>query len=223
MPYSKTFNRGKKPVRKRRAKTKNGQQDARIKNLENLILPSIEYKSRDILCTDASVPSTGYVNYPMFQLEQGHGHAQRVGDKVTLKSMNCSLSLTRADGTNLVRIIMCATPSSTHLTAADVLEYSSQVTHGNMVFSSPYKRRAANAEKTYQILYDKVYNLTGDISTIVDKWKCSLPKNGKQVEFQAIGSQQPDNFNVSVIAISDSTTSTHPKMGLVCRSKYIDL
>ena len=223
-PYSKTFNKGSKPTKKRRKpKNKNQAQDRRIKKLEQIIYPSIEYKARDISCSNAAVSTSSYVNYPMFQLEQGHGHSQRIGDKVTLKSMNCTLSLKRADSTNVVRVIIAATPSTSHLVIGDILEYSNYGVHGDMVFSSPYKRRAASAEKTYAVLFDKVYNLTTDVSLLVDKFKCKIPKKGKVCEFQAIGSQQPDNFNVSAIAISDSAAATHPVMNLIVRSKYIDL
>ena len=223
-PYSKTFNKGSKPTKRRRKpKNKNQAQDRRIAKLEQIIYPSVEYKSKDITCTNAAISTSTYVNYPMFQLEQGHGHAQRIGDKVTLKSMNCTLSLKRGDTTNVVRIIICATPSTSHLILSDVLEYSNYGVYGDMVFSSPYKRRAATAEKTYNILFDKVYNLTTDVGMLVDKFKCKIPKKGKVCEFQAIGSQQPDNFNVSVIAISDSAAATHPTMNLIIRSKYIDL
>jgi len=222
-PYNKTYNGGARKKFRKRKRTKNGQQDERIKKLENLIYPSIEWKSSDITCTSASIPSTSYVNYPMFQLAQGHGQAQRIGDDVMLKSMNCSLSLTKGDSANIVRLLMVATPSSSHLVASDVLEYSDLSIHGEMVFSSPYRRRASNTEKTFQVLFDKIYNVTGNVNTLVDKFKCKLPKNGKKCTFQATGSQQPDNFNISVIAISDSTSVPHPAMGLVVRSKYIDL
>ncbi len=223
--FNKTFNKGQKARRSRKPKTKNGQQDQRIKKLEQLVYPAVEYKSRDINTLQAAISSTAYVNYPMFQLEQGHGHSQRIGDKVTLKSMNCNLSLKKGDTTNVVRVIIAATPSTTHLVLSDVLTYSNTTTHGDAVFSSPYKRRATTAEKTYTILFDKVYNLTEEVDLIVDKFKCKIPggKKGKVCEFQAIGSQMPDNFNVSLMAISDSSAAGHPALSLNVRSKYIDL
>lgn len=222
--YNKTFNRGKKNRRSKKAKSTDGRQNQRIAKLENLLLPSLEFKSRDVTTSNAAISTSAYANYPMLQLEQGHGHSQRVGDKITLRSMNCKLALKKGDGTNVVRVILAATPSSTHLTLSDVLEYNNYTTHADMVFCSPYKRRAATAEKTYKIMFDKVYNLTEDVNTIVDSFKLDgIPKRGKQVEFQAIGSQQPDNFNVSLMAISDSTTSAHPQLSVIVRSKYIDL
>ena len=91
------FNKGKKRVKRRKAKTTDGRQNQRLKKLENLILPSIELKSRDIIASLAPISSSGYANQPLFQLEQGDDHNQRVGDKVTLKSMQVSLTVARQD------------------------------------------------------------------------------------------------------------------------------
>jgi hypothetical protein len=223
MPYSKTFHKGQKKRRKKKAKSTDGRQNQRIKKLEDLVYPSLEWKSIDIRCTDAGISTTPYVNYPMFQLAQGDGEGQRIGDQVNLKSMNCSLSLTRGDSANIVRLIIAATPDDTHLVASDILEYSNQTTYGEMVFSSPYRRRASTAAKGYQILFDKVYNISADVTTMVDKFMAKLPAKGKKCEFYGVGSTQPTNWNVSVIALSDSSAAPHPVMNLVVRSKYLDL
>lgn len=222
MVYNKTFVK-KKKTKKRRPKGKNNQQDARIKKLESLVYPSIEYKSRDILCTNAPVSTTPYANYPMVQVAQGTASNQRIGDEILLKAIDCSLTLTRGDSANIVRLIIAATPDDVNLVASDVLEYSNQTTHAEMVFSSPYKKKSTNTAKTYTILFDKVYNITGDITSMVDKFQCKLPAKGKTCHFSGLSSQQPDNFNVSVIAISDSSALPHPAMGLVVRSRYLDL
>ena len=74
----------KRKTRKRRPKTKNKQQDRRISKLEKFIYPTIEYKSRDIVATDAPISSSGYANQPMMQIEQGTANNQRIGDSVAL-------------------------------------------------------------------------------------------------------------------------------------------
>ena len=222
-PYSKTYREKKKTKKRRRIKGKNNQQDARIKKLESMVYPSIEFKSNDILCTNAPISTSPYANYPMVQVAQGTASNQRIGDEIQLKSMDCSLSLTKGDSANVVRVIIAATPDDVNLVASDVLEYSNQTTHAELVFSSPYKKKSTNSAKTYTILYDKLYNIPADVSTIVDKFQCKLPKKGLTCHFQGLASQQPDNFNVSVIALSDSSATPHPAMGLVVRSRYTDL
>lgn len=220
---TKTFNKGQKKRRTKRAKGVNNRQNQRIAKLENLLLPTIEYKSRDIVTSGAIVNSAGYTNFPMFQLAQGEGVSERIGDKVTLMSHQVSLSLVKGDANNIIRVIFAVTPSDDHLSLSDVLEYSSYTTHSELVFSSPYKQRASNTAKSYKILFDKVYNLTDDINTLVDKFRLMLPKKGKQVNFSGVASQQPDNYNLSMLAISDSTSVVHPQLHAIVRSKYIDL
>lgn len=221
--YNATFNKGQRRRKKRKPKTTDGKQNKRIAHLENILLPALEWKSRDINSFNAAITNVGYGNFPMFQLAQGDASDERVGDKVTLKSHNVSLSLTRADTSNIVRVIFAMTPSSTSLVLDDVLQYANYGVYGNAVFSSPYRKKASSTAKTYSILFDKVYNLTDDISTIVDKFKLKVPKKGRQVEFQGVASQMPDNYNLSLLAISDSTGIPHPIMDCSVRSKYIDL
>lgn len=219
-----TFKAGKQPSRAKKAKTVNGRQNQRIKRLEEVVLPAIERKSRDITAFGQSISSGGYSNQPLFQLEQGDGLNQRIGDKVTLKSMNVSLTLASQDTTNSIRILFIATPSTTAVTLDDVLEYGNYTTDGDMVFSSPYRRKAVTSENTYKIMFDKVYHFKSDMRLITDKFSLSgIPKSGRQCNFNSVGSVMPENFQVQILAISDSTASGHPAISYVVRSKYIDL
>ena len=45
--------------------------EKKIKKLENIAYPSIEWRSKDITTFDADVTNAGYANYPMFQLAKG--------------------------------------------------------------------------------------------------------------------------------------------------------
>lgn len=56
--YNKTFNKGKKYRRRKKAKSVNGKQNQRISKLENLLLPSLEYKSRDITTSNAAISTS---------------------------------------------------------------------------------------------------------------------------------------------------------------------
>jgi hypothetical protein len=205
------YNKGKKRVKKRKAKTTDGKQNQRIKKLENLILPAIERKSRDITAFGASISSGGYANQPLFQLEQGDAHNQRLGDKVTLRSMQVSLTLAAQDTTNSMRIIFLSTPSTTALSLDDVLEYGNYTTDGDMVFSSPYRRKAVTSENTYNIMFDKVYHFKDNMRLLTDKFELDkIPKSGRQCNFNTSGSVMPENFQVQILAVSDSTASPHP-------------
>ena len=125
------YNKGKKRAKARKAKTVNGKQNQRIKKLEKTVYGGVERKARDITAFGASISSGGYANQPLFQLEQGDGNNQRVGDKVTLRSMQVSLTLAAQDSTNSMRIIFLSTPSTTALSLDDVLEYGNYTTDGS--------------------------------------------------------------------------------------------
>jgi hypothetical protein len=198
-------------------------QDQRIKKLEKTLYPSIEKKSRDVRATVAPISSSGYNNQPMFQLEQGDEKNQRVGDKVCLTEHRFKCLVKKADGNNLMRIILAVTPSTTALSIGSVLEYGNYTTDAEQVFISPYKRVPSTAENTYQILYDKVVNLNDDQASFEIDKRIKCGKYGKQVSFNSAGSVMPENYHLCLLAISDSTAASHPTISYVLRSKYTDL
>lgn len=195
----------------------------RIVKLEDIIYPSIEWKNKDVAAFGQNVANTGYENYPMFQLAKGDTNSTREGDKVSLRHGTLHLSLTRGDTSNIIRVLIVATPSATFAGLSDVLEYHNFSTNGDAVFSSPYQVKATNSEQTYTVLADKVYQLKNDMSTVVDKIKIKLPKKGRSCEFVGDSSVAPNNYNISLLMISDSTATPHPKASYAMRWKYIDL
>ena len=195
----------------------------KVAKLEQLIYPGIDWKTKDTKAIAANIPNTPYQNYPMLAIGQGSGNNQRTGDKVSLRHGTLYLSLTRGDTSNIIRVLLVKTPSSTFAGLSDVLEYHDVSTDGDLVFSSPYQTIATNSEQTYQVLFDKVYQLKNDMSTVVDKIKLKLPKKGISCDFVGTSVVQPNNYNVSLLIISDSTAAPHPKASYVMRWKYIDL
>lgn len=207
----------------RRAPNRDKKQDKRITKLENIVYPSIEWKSKDINAFDTSITNAGYQNYPMFQLAKGDTNSTREGDKVSLRHGTLHLSLTRGDTSNIIRVLIVATPSATYAGLSDVLEYHSYSANADGVFSSPYQVKATNSEQTYKVLADRTYQLRNDQSTVTDKIKLKMPKKGKSCEFVGDTSVAPNNYNISLLMISDSTASPHPKASYMMRWKYIDL
>lgn len=221
---SKTFRKPSKARKQRKAKTKNARQDQRIKHLEKMLLPAVEIKTNDVYAQNAPVSDSGYVNQPMMQIGQGtDGGAtgQRVGDKVTLLSHNITMKLNSSDDTNVMRILWVYTESTDTLALSDVLQYSST---GEYALVSPYKLRSTNNNIKYKVMFDKVYKFDASTAVIVDKYKL-LPggKYGKQVEFNATGRIQPEQYKLHIIAVSDSGAISHPSISYVCRTKYYDL
>ena len=208
---------------KKKPRNKNLKLFQKVAKLEQLVYPGVDWKTKDTKAISANIANTPYQNYPMFALGQGTADNQRTGDHVSLRHGTLHLSLTRGDTSNIIRVLLVKTPSATYAGLSDVLEYHDVSTDGDLVFSSPYQTHATNNEQTYQILFDKVYQLKNDMSTVVDKVKIKLPKKGISCDFVGTSVIQPNNYNVSLLIISDSTAAPHPKASYVMRWKYIDL
>lgn len=204
-------------------KKKDSKQDKRIKKLENIVYPSLDWKTKDTKAIAANIQNTPYQNYPMFALGKGDDDNQRSGDKVSLRHGTLHLSLTRGDTSNIIRVLVVKTPSATYAGLSDVLEYHDVSTDGDLVFSSPYQVKATNSEQTYKVLFDKVYQLKNDMSTVTDKIKLKIPKKGVSCDFVGDAVVMPNNYNISLLMISDSTASPHPRASYAMRWKYIDL
>ena len=139
----------KAKMRARNAKkSKDAKQNKRIKKLENIVYPSLDWKTKDTKAIQASIANTPYQNYPMFALGKGDGDNQRSGDKVSLRHGTLHLTLTRGDTSNIFRVMVVRTPSATFAGLSDVLEYHNFATDGELVFGSPLQVKA------YEEYYD---------------------------------------------------------------------
>lgn len=224
MGKSKTFVAGKKTKKwKRKPRGTNARQNQRIKKLENILYPAIEYKTIDKQESQIAVSTGGVSRYPMLQVVQGTGSDERIGDKITLQSMKGQIVLTKGDDDNLVRVILAATPSSSQLTMEDVLQYDSFMDVNDLVFASPYRLKASSDSKTYKILFDKTYNINDNFNSIVDTFTCNLKGIHRQLEFNSPLNTNPDNFKVSLLMISDSAGASHPTVSYNLRTKFYDL
>ena len=222
LPYSKTYKAPKKNKKAKKAKSKLGKLQKQLNALNDKV-PKAEVKTVDINSFSTAVSSTAGANHPMVQIAQGNSAAQRDGDAIQLRSSTLNITLNKGDSSNIIRLIMAVTPSDSNLVLSDVLQYANLTSHGNLPFSSPLKTQPTTAEKTYEILFDKVYNLTEEVQTIVDRVKIDYGKKGKRLNFNATGSVAPENFNVSLMYISDSTASGHPTISYCFRSKFQDI
>lgn len=223
MPQGKIGRYFRKMPKGSRPSSTNAKQNRRIKKLENIVYPSLEWKSKDITSFDVDVSNAGAQNYPMFKLAKGDTNSTREGDKVSLRRGTLHLALTRGDTSNIIRVLVVATPSATFAGLTDVLEYPNYSSAADGIFVSPYQVKASNSEQTYQVLVDRIYQLPNDRSTITAKIPIKLPKKGKSCEFVGDGDVAPNNYNLSLLMISDSTATPHPKASYVMRWKYLDL
>jgi hypothetical protein len=221
LPYSRTYRKSRKPKRTKKAKTKIGKLQKQITKIKQQI-PIPELKAVDINSFSTAVSDTAGANHPMIQIAQGNTAGQRNGDTVVLKHSTLNLVVKKGDGTNMLRLILAATPSTSNLVLSDVLQYANLTSNGILPFASPYKFQPTTAEKTYTVLFDKVYNLTDEVEKIVDKIKISYGKNGRRIHFNNVTSIMPENYNISLMYISDSSASVHPSIAYTFRTRYTD-
>jgi hypothetical protein len=222
IPYSATYKKGRKNKRAKKAKSKFGKLAQKVQKLSNR-LPKIEMNVADINSFSTAVSSTAGANHPMIQIAQGNTSAQRTGDSVCLRSCQLNMVISKGDSTNILRIMLVATPSTSNLVLSDVLQYANLTSNGNLPFASPYKTQPTTAEKTYKVLFDKVYCVGDDQQTIVDRNLIQFGKKGKMLNFNAVSSVAPENYNISLLYISDSTASGHPTISYNFRYKFQDV
>jgi hypothetical protein len=191
IPYSATYKKGRKNKRAKKAKSKFGKLAQKVQKLSNR-LPKIEMNVADINSFSTAVSSTAGANHPMIQIAQGNTSAQRTGDSVCLRSCQLNMVISKGDSTS----------------------------NGNLPFASPYKTQPTTAEKTYKVLFDKVYCVGDDQQTIVDRNLIQFGKKGKMLNFNAVSSVAPENYNISLLYISDSTASGHPTISYNFRYKF---
>lgn len=215
----------------RRKRRKDAKQDSRIKNLEQLVYKTIENKQINYEA-EYNLQSSGWTvsNYLLPILATGaedgsvNNDPARVGNTISLMRtcLTANLEVSQSDGFNRVRLMLVASKDgSQEITASDVLEYSSYTTHGNLVFVSQYKTKAAT-NKNYQVLMDRVI----DLNIYKDAYKSikfvKRWKNGKELMYDGPGASAPTNYKLSLIQVSDSTAITHPTIHFQMRNTYKD-
>lgn len=211
--------------------------NARLSKLEGLVGKTLENKVVDFTGTTPAgtdISTSGWFTVAWYRGGgEGADDNQFVGDKITLMSQTFRGQViiptigVANDPNNQVRVLIVENlgfDTATDLDISDVLEFSSYATHGDLVFSSPYKSRGTNT-KLYRVHYDKVHKLSnqGKGAQYSDiRKRIKYGKTGKVCMFSGSGNTTPNNHRLCVFAISDSAVSDHPKLHLTCRSVYKD-
>lgn len=225
--------------KKRRAKTKNGRQDQRLKKLEQTVFQSLERKSKTLqwgggawnISENGSVINNG--TYPAFQLQRGNNSEELLGNKVNLLNQTIRFCLSTPDPVgdtwNKVRLIVAEPVGETQsLAISDVLTFppsatSPMVNSAELVMCSPYTVKTTSG-KRYKVHYDRVFELNETNHSILGKIKIKYGKSGKIVNFpeSISGLNVPTDHNLSMFMMSDSSVTPHPKLEVNIRSNYYD-
>ena len=169
------------------------------------------------------------VNMGLNTISQGNALSQRIGDKITVKSiqLNCfvqnALSTLAVDAFNNIRIIVLQISqpnlTATPLAVTDFLEITN--------YMSLYKKRP---QYKFKVLYDKhcltnAQNAGGATWQPVDSFRKHFKVNvpfpkGLDVTY-APGTTTPITNNIKVLLISDSLAIPHPSITFYSRINYI--
>lgn len=226
------------PKKFRKKASKDKKQDKRIKSLEKMVYKTIENKQLNERVTNSAIDSVaGFVATGFLQTgvgaqdgDQSGGSAEaRVGNSITLMNqrLNYTLEAAALDVYNRVRVIIVESmDGNQNLNLGDVLQYSNYALYNNLVFVSPYTTKT-DTNRRYKIHSDRIYELNSNAKGATAYHKENIKYRqggspGKVVEFDGPLSSYPTNHNISILAISDSTVSPHPRISAAIRSTYKD-
>lgn len=181
-----------------------------------------EKKYLDIALQSTSVsltPTTsGYFTYTA--LSQGSGDTQRIGDSINVTSLHVKGYTTRADTTNIVRLIVFLwKPLSSDIAplAGSVIDSSTWSADPTQAYYNVDRRRKP---RQYKVLYDKTWYLDSD-HTIIPFSFNYMPKTPIKINFASGSSTASDN-QIYFQMMSDSAAASHPILLFSSRIYYTD-
>jgi len=162
-----------------------------------------------------SLSTSGSV-FCVSDLAQGDTDITRDGDKIVLKSMQLRGTMTLADTSNIIRIIVFQwfpVDTASDPTADDILQ-----TTGTFGIVSAYQHDQRNQ---YHILADRTYTLT-TASQPYRHWQIKIPFKyvKKQATFLAGGVYGANHIHI--LMISDSAAVADPTCSFYSRIYYTD-
>lgn len=171
--------------------------------------------------TTASISYSGAI-YQLTGMTQGSTDLERVGDKVSIKSLQIRGAVEIGDTTNIMRVIVFQflSDSATTPAFADVLQ-NFYLANTNAPLA-PYAKDFAGY--TTAILWDKTFNLHANQPQLL--FDCMLTskdfvkKARKNIQYQ--GGGQNGVGNLYLLAVSDSAAISHPGITFVSRFRYLD-
>lgn len=200
------------------------------KQVKRLVNKTIENKQISWK-QSTTVSTAGYRNYGFITIAQGvtdgdgQGSAARIGNKVTLMSMNWKFGFQIPDASesnNKIRVLLVeSTEGAVALSKEDILKYHNYTTDGNQVFISPYTTKT-DTNKRYKVHMDRTFSMSlYKNPSIRFSHKITFGKTGRVINFndQYTG---PVDCKFTLIAISDSTVATHPTMDANMKLVYKD-
>lgn len=156
------------------------------------------------------------------------GQGQRIGDRVTLRSVHIRMSIyhnttTTTDPQNNYRVIVFKWKLSTQVltpTAANVLQYTAGLASLNYAVDSPYNWKKQQ-DDAFAILYDKSFSISPQSPAVCHNIR--LTKYLGNLNFEPGGSFLASGHIYLMVLCDDaSTVGSCPYIGYIARTIYED-
>lgn len=218
MPYYRRRTYRGRPKRRTTSRRTNYTTTRRIARTEakKAVYRSIESKRYDLQLAVSTIDYSGFVTSFTNAMTEGTSDIEYIGDKIRATHLCVRGNLVGADSTNMVRIMIVKSFTSTAPTAATLLQ-----SVGNV--RAPLSARDADYEATYKTLWDRTYSLVPATTSLQRLFKINLPgKSLGVIHFQDGGTAVLERGGIFMMVISDSAAASHPTIQWESRLHYKD-
>lgn len=216
------------PPKKRNYKTKPKLAKRTIatirKTVKSVLKTTVEDKYKSTYGTNNAIDVTGIVSNALTAPSQGVADTERIGDKINITSISFRFSITAADGTNLIRLLIFQWHEDDNVSVPVISDILTDPTSGAL---SPvyYHYNHDTIGHKFTVLYDKVYNLSGDDvggeNQQVYK-SMYIPRKYMKRSVKFTGGSIKGMNHVRFLCVSDSGSVSHPSMDWIARAHYTD-
>lgn len=151
--------------------------------------------------------------------DQTVGSSARIGNSITLMrtaiKFNFDVAATSESYNKWRVIVVESTEGNQAIAAVDVLE------NPTSPFISQYTTKTNN-NKRYKVLFDRIFETNrGHNGAKFYNFIKKYGKAGREVNYSG-SPETPTNYNINILAWSDSTVAPHPTMAYTLRHSYKD-
>lgn len=165
-------------------------------------IANVDKEEKDYNVTNAgfSISTTGTVLDPLASISQGTTAATRIGDEIWIKHLVFTFSVTWADPTNIIRVLILkwnANDNSDPLTFGKVFTDTTIPVHSDLILSKPNR---------FKVLHDQILTVSNSGEGV------RVLRMKKKLEYMASFDPAANTgySHPKIIIVSDSSAATHP-------------
>lgn len=182
---------------------------------KRVVARAVETKIYDLTSHSNAIDwSTGYVLSVSSAIARGTGETNYIGDKIAPVGIRCAFQYTRADASNMLRLVVIQNK-------AGGVPLLNTLLQGTANLSAPLSPYDTNYDNTYRVLYDKVVSMD-NIRNLTSVHIVKIPgKKLRPIVFNdAAGTIEAGG--IYFCWISDSGAAAHPTVDLRMRLYFKD-